>query len=53
MNNDAHNDATNQPVSFANESTPDAAVFASTSPTPTSGTGAALGGVFIATGRRC
>ena len=56
MNNDACDDATNRPVSLNNEATPDAAIFAGAAPAPTSGaaagTGAALGGVFIAIGRR-
>ena len=35
MNNNACDDSTNQPVSLNNEDTPDAAVFAGTSSTPT------------------
>ena len=56
MNNDDCVDATYQPISLNNEDTPDATVFAGAAPAPTSGaaagTGAALGGVFIAIGRR-
>ena len=58
MNDDAPDDATGQPVSLNNKSTPDAAVFAGAAPAPTSGAatgdGAASGGgggeVFIAIG---
>ena len=48
MNNNARNDATDQPISLNNETTPDAAVFAGTAPAPTAvaaaGTAAVGGG---------
>ena len=35
MNDNAHDDATNQTVSFKNEYTPDAAIFSGSAPAPT------------------
>ena len=41
MNDDARDDATDQPVSLNNEATLDVAVFAGTNPIPTAASGAA------------
>ena len=51
MNDNAHYDATNRPISIKNEATPDAAVFAGATRSPTSGAaaGAAAGAGTSAT----
>ena len=41
MNNDAHDDATEQPVSFNNEATPDVAFSPRSNTAPTAGSAAA------------
>ena len=59
MNDDARDDATEQPISLNNESNPDDAVFFGTAPALTAcianGAGSVSGGgggVFIATGQQ-
>ena len=53
MNDDAHDDATDQPVSLNNGSTFYASVFAVAAPAPTAGDASwkGRGGVFIAIGQ--